>query len=292
MRNFIRALVSVFLCAFAAHAAEPRIEGQSQFAKFGSNKVHYITAGSGDKTLVFIHGWSGNANLWHEQARAVASKAKLIFIDLPGHGQSDQPKTNYTMGFLADGALAALHDAKVQKATLVGHSMGVAVICRMYPKAPELVAGLVAVDGLLRRPELTSEQIEQFAGPYRGPGYREHTTRFIASMFPSGDTDAVRDWVLAEVLKTPQHVMASAMEQMFNSAEPNWDLKKVDVPLIAINAPNPRWTAEYETYVKGLSPKPEYRVIEGVGHCLTVERPAKFNAVFVELLQKYNLIDK
>ena len=291
MRTFIRALVSVCLCAFVAHAVEPRIEGKSHHANFGSNKVHYITAGSGDKTLVFIHGWSGNAHLWHEQA-AVASKAKLIFIDLPGHGQSDQPKTNYTMDFLADGALAALRDAKVQKDTLVGHSMGVAVICRMYAKAPELVAGLVAVDGLLRRPELTSAQIEQFAGPYRGPGYREHTTRFIASMFPSGDTDAVRDWVLAEVLKTPQHVMASAMEQMFNSAEPNWDLKKVDVPLIAINAPNPRWTAEYETYVKGLSPKSEYRVIEGVGHCLTVERPAKFNAVFVELLGKYNLIGK
>jgi len=94
------------------------------------------------------------------------------------------------------------------------------------------------------------------------------------------------------VLKTPQHVMASAMEQMFNSAEPNWDLKKVDVPVIAINAANPRWTAEYETYVKGLSSKSEYRVIEGVGHCLIFERPAKFNPVFIELLQKYKLIGK
>jgi pimeloyl-ACP methyl ester carboxylesterase len=185
-----------------------------------------------------------------------------------------------------------LRDAKVQKAALVGHSMGVAVICRMYSKAPQLVSGLVAVDGLLRRPELTAEQIGQFAGPYRGTGYREHTKRFIASMFPSGDTDAIRDWVLAEVLKTPQHVMASAMEQMFNSAEPNWDLKKVDVPIIAINAPNPRWNAEYESYVKGLSPKSEYRVIEDVGHCLMLERPTKFNPVFVELLQKQNLIGK
>jgi pimeloyl-ACP methyl ester carboxylesterase len=292
MRIFIRALAAVVVFACASRAAEPRIDGKSHYASFGTNKVHYVTTGSRDKTLVFIHGWSGNANLWHEQASAVAGKAKLIFVDLPGHGQSDKPHTNYTMDFLADGALAALRDANVKKATLVGHSMGVAVICRMHTKAPELVSGLVAVDGLLRRPELTSEQIEQFAGPYHGPGYREHTTRFIASMFPSGDTDAIRDWLLGEVLKTPQHVMASAMEQMFNSAEPNWDLKKVDVPLIAINAPNPRWTAEYESYVKGLSPKSEYRVIEGVGHCLTIERPAKFNAVFLELLNRYNLIGK
>jgi pimeloyl-ACP methyl ester carboxylesterase len=292
MRIFIRALAVVVVFACASRAAEPRIDGKSHYANFGSNKVHYVTTGTGDKTLVFIHGWSGNGNLWNEQAPAVASKAKLIFIDLPGHGQSDKPHTNYTMDFLADGALAALRDGGVKKAALVGHSMGVAVICRMDAKAPELVTGLVAVDGWLRRPELTAEQIGQFTGPYRGPGYREHTTKFITSMFPNPGTEAVRDRVLSEVLKTPQHVMSSAMEQMFNSAEPNWDLKKVDVPVIAINAPNPRWTAEYETYVKGLSPKSEYRVIEGVGHCLTMEQPTKFNAVFIELLSKHNLISK
>ena len=292
MRTVIHALTIALLCAAASQAIEQRIDGKSQFATFGTNKVHYLTTGNGDKALVFIHGWSGNANLWHEQVSAVSNKARLIFIDLPGHGQSDKPQTDYTRDYFADGALAALRHGKVQKAGLVGHSMGVAVICRMYAKEPLLVSGLVAVDGLLQRPELTAQQVEQFAGPYRKPEYRQHTTRFIASMFPSGDTDAIRDWVLAEVLKTPQHVMASAMEQMFNNAEPNWDLKKVDVPVIALNAPNPRWTSEYESYVKGLSPKSEYRVVEGVGHCLMIERPAKFNAVFVELLQKHNLIGK
>jgi pimeloyl-ACP methyl ester carboxylesterase len=282
----------VFACICAGCAARSRIDGKSHFASFGANKVHYVTTGSGDKTLVFIHGWSGNANVWNEQVPAVSNKAKLIFIDLPGHGQSDKPHTNYTIDFFADGALAALRHAKVQRAALVGHSMGVAVICRMYAKAPELVSGLVAVDGFLKRPDLKPEQAEQFTAPFRGPGYREHTTKFIQSMFPNPGDEAVRDRMVNEVLRTPHHVMSSAMEQMFNSAEPNWDLKKVDVPVVAINAPNPRWTAEYESYVKELSPKSEYRVIEGVGHCLMVERPAKFNAVFVEVLQKHNLIDK
>jgi pimeloyl-ACP methyl ester carboxylesterase/type 1 glutamine amidotransferase len=277
---------------YRKYATEPRVGGKSNFADFGGNKVHYVTTGSGDQTLVFIHGWSGNANLWNEQVPAVASKAKLIFIDLPGHGQSDKPRANYTMDFFADGALAALRHAKVEKATLVGHSMGVAVICRMHAKAPELVSGLVAVDGFLKRPELKPEQVEQFAGPYRGPGYREHTIKFIHSMFPHPGTEAARDRMVNDVLKTPQHVMASAMEQMFNSAEPNWDLKRVEIPLIAINAPNPRWTSEYEAYVKALSPKSEYKVVEGVGHCLTVEKPSAFNAVFVELLAKHNLINK
>src|SRR5687767_5090281 len=154
MSHSSRVLLVVFACICAGCAARPRIDGKSHFASFGANKVHYVTTGGGDKTLVFIHGWSGNANVWNEQGPAVSNKAKLIFIDLPGHGQSDKPHTNYTTDFFADGALAALRDAKVQRAALVGHSMGVAVICRMYAKAPELVSGLVAVDGFLKRPDL------------------------------------------------------------------------------------------------------------------------------------------
>ena len=146
--------------------------GERRTVKVPAGTLEYRERGRGP-TLVFIHGWSGNANLWNEQVAAVADKAKLIFIDLPGHGQSDKPRTNYTMDFFADGALAALRHAKVEKAALVGHSMGVAVMCRMHAKAPELVAGLVAVDGFLKRPELTTEQVEQFAGPYRSPGDRK-----------------------------------------------------------------------------------------------------------------------
>jgi pimeloyl-ACP methyl ester carboxylesterase len=196
------------------------------------------------------------------------------------------------MDFFGDAVVAVMRDAKVNKATLIGHSMGVAVICRTYTKAPEMINGLVAVDGLLRRPEFTREEAEKFIGPFRGAGYREHTTNFIHSMFKKSGTETLRDRVLADVLATPQYVMSSAMEGMFGEGQPNWDLKKVDVPVIVINAPNPRWTPEYEAYAKGLSPKSEYRVIEDVGHVLTLEKPAEFNRVLIELLGKYDLIDK
>jgi pimeloyl-ACP methyl ester carboxylesterase len=264
---------------------------QSHFATFGTNKVHYATAGKSDKTLVFVHGWSGNGGFWRAQAPTLASKAKVVLIDLPGHGKSDKPHTAYTMDFFGDAVVAAMRDARVNKATLIGHSMGVAVICRAYTRAPEMVSGLVAVDGLLRRPDFTREEAEKFLGPFRGAGYREHTTNFIHSMFKKPGTEALRDRVLADVLSTPQHVMSSAMEGMFGEGQPNWDLKKVEIPLIIINAPNPRWTPEYEAYAKGLSPKSEYRVIEDVGHVLTLEKPAEFNRVLSELLEKYDLID-
>jgi len=283
------ALALVLVTGSAGLAAT--VERKSHFATFGTNKVHYVTAGKGDKALVFVHGWSGNQEFWREQVLAVGDKARVLLIDLPGHGKSDKPHTAYTMDFFGDSVIAVMRDAGISKATLIGHSMGVAVICRAYAKAPAMITGLVAVDGMLRRPEFTREEAERFIGPFRGPGYREHTTNFIHSMFKNPGTETLRDWTLNQVLATPQHVMSGAMEGMFGEGQPDWDLKKVDVPLLIINAPNPRWTPEYEAYAKGLSPRAEYRIIDNVGHVLILEKPAEFNAVLIEMLQKQRLID-
>src|SRR5882762_4306923 len=125
---------------------------KSYFAKFGTNKVHYVVQGKGKHTLVLVHCWSGNLGFWREQVPALADKARLILIDLPGHGQSDKPHTHYTMDFFAEAVLAVMRDAHAKKATLIGHSMGVPIICRLYKQAPEHVAALVAIDGTLRRP--------------------------------------------------------------------------------------------------------------------------------------------
>ncbi len=273
-------------------SGDPFATAQSHFASFGTNRVHYLTVGKGRHTVVFVHCWAGRAEFWREQVPALADKARLILIDLPGHGQSDKPHADYTMDFLARGVLAVLRDAKVKQATLIGHSMGVPVICWVYRDAPEKVAALVAVDGLLRRPPLEPEQSEQFIGQFRAPDYRQRTTQFIRSMFPVAGTDALRERVLAGLLETPQYVMLSAMEGMFGANQPAWDLQFVRVPVLVLNAKNSRWTPEYESYVRSLSEQVDYRTLDGVGHWLMLEQPDAFNAALVEMLQEYQLVGK
>src|SRR4051794_5942739 len=78
---------------------------ESHFAPFGTNRVHYLTAGKGREVMVFVHGWSCNASFWREQVPAFADKARLILVDLPGHGESDKPHAYYTMDFFASSVL-------------------------------------------------------------------------------------------------------------------------------------------------------------------------------------------
>jgi pimeloyl-ACP methyl ester carboxylesterase len=196
------------------------------------------------------------------------------------------------MDFFAGAVVAVMRDAHVDQATLIGHSMGAPVICRVYRQAPQKVAALVAVDGIMRRPPMTPEQVDRFVAPFRTPEYRTHTTNFISAMFPNPGTEPLRDHVLSEILATPQYVMSGAMDGMFGADQPDWDLKRVDVPVLVINANNPMWTDEYKEYIRSLSSRTDYRTIGGVGHWLMLEKPAEFNAALTDMLQKFDLVAK
>jgi pimeloyl-ACP methyl ester carboxylesterase len=262
--------------------------GESHFASLGSNKIHYVTLGQGNRTLVFIHGWACNLGVWREQASALADQAKLIFVDLPGHGQSDKPQVAYTMDHFADAVLAVLKDAQVDKAVFIAHSMGAAVLCRIYQRAPEKIAALVSVDGLLRRPHGTPEQATALVGPFATPRYLDHAKNFIGSFFPIPGTEALRDRLMPEMLSTPQHVMLGAMLGMFGPDQSDWILQKVHAPVAVINAPSLWWSNGYENYVRSLSPQSDYVLMDGVGHFLMLEKPAEFNAKLSALLQKFD----
>jgi len=274
-------------CSSPQHASGA---GSSRFASLGTNRVHYAVEGKGKNAIVFVHCWAGNGGFWREQVPALSDKAKLIMVDLPGHGLSDKPHSPYTLDFFAEAVLAVMRDARVDKATLVGHSMGAPVICRVYAQAPEKVAALVAVDGFLRRPKMSREQTEQFIAPFQSPEYREQTRQIMGSFFPIPGTENLRDRVVSELLATPQYVMVGAMKAMFDADQPDWDLKHTSVPVLLINASNPMWNDEYRDYVRSLSPKTDYRTMEGVGHWLMLEKPAEFNATLMEMLKKFDLI--
>jgi pimeloyl-ACP methyl ester carboxylesterase len=267
-------------------------DAQSHYVSVAGNRIHYATAGRGEHTLVFVHGWACHLGFWREQVAALADKARLVLIDLPGHGQSDKPETVYTMDFFAEAVLAVLRDAKVEKATLIGHSMGGAVICRVHHHAPEKVAALVSVDGLLCRLSGTPAEGRALVGPFATPHYREHAVGFIRSLFPFPGAKVLCEQVTAEMLKTPQHVMLGGMLAMVSPDQPDWILPRVNAPVLVINARSDWWNADYENYVRSLSSQTDYRVMEGVSHFLMLERPAAFNALLGERLQKFALIPK
>src|ERR1017187_1440736 len=94
----------------------------SCFARFDGLRIHYENYGAGPEALVFIHGWACDLTFWRgQEALYNNTKYRSLLIDLPGHGSSDKPHRTYPVEFFAGGVEAAMRDAQVERAVLIGH---------------------------------------------------------------------------------------------------------------------------------------------------------------------------
>jgi non-heme chloroperoxidase len=286
------ALFSVAAGATDVRAARPEKSlsaATSHYATLGGARVHYKSLGKGDLALVFVHGWTCDMNFWRLQAPAFADKTRVIAVDLPGHGQSDKPKVDYTMNFFARAIDAVLRDARVERAVLVGHSMGTPVIRQFYRKYPQKTLALVIVDGGLR-PFGKKEQMEGFMASLRGPNYKETASRMIDGMMGTVRSAELRQQIKGSMLATPQHVAVSAMDGMAD--ESLWAPDKINVPVLAVMAKSSFPAADNEQFFHSLASNLDYQVWDGVSHFLMMEKPAEFNAALAAFLFRNGFLKK
>lgn len=294
MRQITRFLVIAIFASSAIaggnHALAARyLTGEPRDAKLDGHRVHYENHGKGREALVFVHGWTCNLSFWSRQAPAFATKTRVIAVDLPGHGQSDKPQVNYTMDLFARAVDAVLVDAGVDRAVLVGHSMGTPVIREFYRKYPRKTLALVIVDGPLRAFG-DKKMMEQFLAPLRGQGYKEAASKFIDNMFGQNTTADLRAEIKNSMLSTPQSVALSAMDGM--AEESTWKQDKINVPVLAIMAKSPFLPADTEQFYRSIAPNLEYQMWDGPGHFLMMEKPKEFNDVLAGFLMKNGLLKK
>jgi pimeloyl-ACP methyl ester carboxylesterase len=263
---------------------DPLTTTASRYVTADGVRVHYKSLGEGTTAVALVHCWCGDLRFWKEQVPAFHGRARLILIDLPGHGHSDKPDTDYPMERFARAVVAVLKDAGVESAVLVGHSMGVPVVRQVYRLSPATVRGLVAVDGTLRRPTQKPAQLQGMLHHFSGPGYHGRIDQAVAGMAGSTASPQVRRWLRDVSPSAPQHAAVSAMRGMNDPAI--WNDDAITVPLQVIVARSPSWAGDYEAYVRKLAPQVEYHVMDGVGHYLMLEKPKEFNALLTGFLQR------
>lgn len=110
--------------------------------------LHYVAAGRGP-TVVLLHGLGGFAQSWRRTIEALAPRATVFALDLPGFGRSAKPRTTYQLGYFARALHGFLDAMGVGQASLVGHSLGAAVAVTYALTRPSRVERLAMVGGLV-----------------------------------------------------------------------------------------------------------------------------------------------
>lgn len=120
-------------------------------------RVAFRTAGrlGASTTAVLIHGITQDSSTWTGIAPHLAADVHLVAIDLPGHGDSENPPGDHSMGAYASMVRDLLFTLDLHRATVIGHSMGGGVALQFAYQFPESVERLVLIDAGGLGPEVS-----------------------------------------------------------------------------------------------------------------------------------------
>jgi pimeloyl-ACP methyl ester carboxylesterase len=104
-----------------------------------------VWVGGDGPALLLIHGMAGSNATWDAVRDQLAERFTVIAPDLPGHGRSDKPATDYSLGNFAAGLRDLLVALDVERATVVGQSLGGGIAMQFAYQHPERVERLVLV---------------------------------------------------------------------------------------------------------------------------------------------------
>ena len=115
-----------------------------QFVTIHGHRRAFVKAGKGPAVLL-LHGLGCDHTTWDAVIEPLARRYTVIAPDLLGHGQSDKPRADYTLGGYANGMRDLLTVLGIDKVTVVGHSFGGGVAMQFAYQFPERTERLMLV---------------------------------------------------------------------------------------------------------------------------------------------------
>jgi len=268
---------------------------RSRFVDVGGVKAHVREQGNPDGVpIVLIHGSNDSLHVWEGWARELGREARVISVDLPGHGLTGAwPRDEYTVEAYADFIEVLIDTLHLDKVVVAGHSLGAAVAWTFAATRPDRVIQLVLVDaaGYPRRdgdvPLPTRLARTPFVGDlgiYFKPEGLVRRSLTEAYADPAMVTpERVRR--LADLQRFPGNRQATLQRARKQDPLDPTPLRRIDVPTLIIWGAKDRWVPvgdafRFQEDIKGA----KLEIFENLGHNPMEEAPRATAAVVAAFL--------
>ena len=224
--------------------------------------------------LVCVHGAGSSSVVWMEVVRRLSHRCRVVAPDLPGHGQSDRwhPPEEVSVAMYRDAVGTVCAQLKIERAVLMGHSMGALIALDAAAAWPERVAGLVLVNGGVRLP-VAPEVFVKLTGDFTRFG--KWLARVVWS--PATSRDVVERWGTLAFTADQEVTLADfrAVERYDGATA----AAKVRAPTLVLGGEDdlmtpPKLTRELAAAVPGARAV----VVPEAAHMLAQEQPERFFA--------------
>ncbi|MBI4492047.1 MAG: alpha/beta fold hydrolase [Chloroflexi bacterium] len=251
-------------------------------------RLYYESHGQG-LPVVFVHGLSCTHAMWKCQAPALAERFRMIALDLRGHGQSDKPPGPYSVPMFAQDVLRLLDHLEIERAVLVGLSMGGGTVqnfALMYPRRLQAL-GLISTSSE-HLPAVRQRFYEWAEAAERGgmaPLAESLVASWIAPQFREKNPEEFEQNVRTTAANDPGAFAASARA----NAVRNWtdQLHRITCPTLFVGgeldpAGAVRNAEIFRRHISNL----EAHLIPGVSHMVPIEAPEQFNQILLGFLER------
>ena len=283
-RTFLTAIITLFAAA-AVLAQAPEDKTATVFGA----KIRYLEAGSpGNRTVVLLHGLGGQAENWQFTIPALAAKYHVLAPDQIGFGKSDKPFLKYRVGTYVDFLDMFLTQVKVQKATLVGNSLGGWIAGLYSVRYPSRVEKLVLVDAAGLTPAKLDPKVVYRLNSSTREEVRENLKVTLYNKALAENPAVVDQFLTLRVTNGDGYTVSSLTESILRG-EDYIDalLGEIKMPTLIVWGKQDGLLpySNAERFQKGIAGS-ELFAIDECGHVPMFEKPMEFNAKVLEFIAK------
>lgn len=105
------------------------------FTEIDGLKINYACVGEGEPCVLFLHGWGANLTLFAQAIDYLSPHFRVIAPDLPGFGESDEPKKPWSVDDYADFVIAFCKKMNIKSCNIIAHSFGGRITIKLMSRS-------------------------------------------------------------------------------------------------------------------------------------------------------------
>lgn len=259
----------------------------------GDVRIAYQVTGEGPP-LVCCHAMGMDHSLWDEHRERFSKTHQLITFDQRGSGDSDHPAYNkdgaelYSVGSFGDDLRAVLDDLGIDKANILGFSMGAIAALRFATTSPQRVERLILVsamasrlpDEIIQRARVVEKTLEQ-------KGLQATYELYFSGALFEGITasDAFKRKIEKLLEKATPHGFQGCFHVTIDRPSLLGDLHRIKAPtLIMVGERDKHYVVEADILLDKIADAKKI-IVKNAGHAITVQQPQIFEHEIMAFLQ-------
>jgi 3-oxoadipate enol-lactonase len=273
------------------------------YAKVDGIKVCYEIRGKGEP-VILVHGFGGNKEGWIAQWIPLSEHFKVIRFDNRNGGESDRPDQPNTMEMLADDVRGLMDYLKIDKAHVIGWSMGGIIVQKFALKYPDRLNKLVLINTVLGAPNykgvemLKKNHIKELEDRKKDPvksfWYNAPLGfyfKFRKEMEANPKKKFYGLWSVDDLIEFQNFSPPTAQDITYQSAAliqtfTYDDLNKIETPTLLIASSHDRLTSSnIMIQIHEAIPNSTLKMIEKAGHNSPLSRAPEVNKAIIEFLK-------